>query len=139
MLYGEYSHNLDAKGRVTVPAKFREDLGDCFYICKGTDECIFVLSEEAYKTMMEKIVALPAEKSIPLTRKFSSGTCDVEPDKQGRILIPQNLRDYAGLTKEVTIIGSVNRAEIWDSAKWKAYNDALTDEVTQEALKEVVL
>lgn len=123
MLLGEYSHNLDAKGRVSVPAKFREDLGHTFIVTKGLDNCLFAYSKEEWETFEEKL------KNLPLTnmnarnfiRFFFSGATECEIDKQGRINIPQNLREYASLSKDVYIIGVSTRVEIWDKEKWDNY------------------
>ena len=115
MLIGQYQHNIDAKNRVIVPAKFREDLGERFYVTKGLDGCLFVLSEAGWKRLQDKIVAMPMSKARQLQRFFFSGAAEVEPDKQGRILIPQPLRDYASIEKDVTFIGTGDRAEIWST------------------------
>lgn len=134
MLIGEYQHNIDAKGRVIVPAKFREDLGEHFYVTKGLDGCLFVLSPIEWQRLQEKIMAMPISKARGLQRFFFSGAAEAEPDKQGRILIPQKLRDYAHLTKDITIIGASTRAEIWDSATWESFNSSLTQESIEEAM-----
>lgn len=137
MLIGEYQHNIDLKGRVIVPSKFREDLGDCFYVTKGLDGCLFVLSAEGWKSLQEKVSAMPVSKARGLQRFFFSGAVEAEPDKQGRILIPQNLRTYASLDRDVTFIGTSNRAEIWDTAKWNAFNASLTQDTIAEAMDEL--
>ncbi len=134
MLMGEYQHNMDLKGRVTVPSKFREDLGDKFYVSKGLDGCLFVLSSEQWERLVEKLAALPMAQGKKIQRYFFSGAVEVEPDKQGRILLPQNLRDHAGLEKDVTVIGAATRAEIWDTARWNAYNDSQTDEEVEASM-----
>lgn len=134
MLIGEYQHNMDLKGRVTVPSKFREDLGDKFYVTKGLDGCLFIQSAAEWDRLVEKITAIPISKGREIQRHFFSGATEVEPDKQGRILIPQSLRDYAKLDKDVTVIGSANRAEIWDTARWKAYMENQTDEVVEASM-----
>lgn len=134
MLIGEYQHNIDPKGRVIVPSKFREDLGERFYITKGLDGCLFVLSPAGWDKLQEKVGTMPVSKARGLQRFFFSGAAEAEPDKQGRILIPQNLRDYAGLTKDVTFIGASSRAEIWDSARWNEFNSTLTQESIAEAM-----
>lgn len=139
MLIGEYQHNIDAKGRVIVPSKFREDLGECFYIAKGLDHCLFVFSPEEWARLQEKVRAMPISKARGLQRFFFSGAAEVVPDKQGRILIPQILRDHAGLTKDVTFIGASNRAEIWNTAAWNAFNDSLTEDSIAEAMDELEL
>ncbi len=137
MLIGEYQHNIDVKNRVIVPAKFREDLGKCFYITKGLDGCLFVLSSDGWEQLQAKIAAMPISKSRSLQRFFFAGAAEVEPDKQGRILIPQNLREYAGLEKDVTFIGTSARAEIWSTEKWNQINGALTQETIAEAMDEL--
>ena len=134
MLIGEYQHNIDAKGRVIVPVKFREDLGERFYVTKGLDGCLFVLSAAEWKRLQDKIQAMPISKSRGLQRFFFSGAAEVETDKQGRILLPQQLREHAGLTKDVTFIGTSSRAEIWDSARWSEVNAELTEESIAEAM-----
>lgn len=134
MLIGEYQHNIDTKGRVIVPARFREDLGEHFYITKGLDGCLFVLSPEEWTRLQDKVKAMPISKARGLQRFFFSGAAEVEPDKQGRILIPQVLRDHAQLTKDVTFIGTSSRAEIWDSKRWNDFNSTLTEESIAEAM-----
>ena len=134
MLIGEYQHNIDSKGRVIVPSKFREDLGECFYVTKGLDGCLFVLSPEEWARLQEKIKAMPISKSRGLQRFFFSGAAEVQPDKQGRILLPQTLREYAKLSHDVTVIGASTRAEIWDSARWEEFNSTLTEDSIAEAM-----
>jgi len=124
MLMGEYSHTIDTKGRVIVPSKFRESLGEVFIVTKGLDGCLFGYPESEWKTIEEKF------RNIPLTtkdaRKFSrfffAGACDCEFDKQGRILLPQVLREHADLKKDVVIVGVMNRIEIWDKDRWNECN-----------------
>ena len=128
MLTGEYQHNMDLKGRVTIPSKFRDDLGDKFYVCKGLDGCLFVLSQEQWDRLVEKVAAIPLAQGKAIQRYFFSGAAEVEPDKQGRVLIPQNLRDHAGLEKDVTVIGVGATAEIWDSERWNAFNESMSSE-----------
>ena len=134
MLIGQYQHNIDAKNRVIVPAKFREDLGERFYVTKGLDGCLFVLSEEGWKRLQDKIVAMPMSKARQLQRFFFSGAAEVEPDKQGRILIPQPLRDYASIEIDVTFIGTGDRAEIWCTECWTQVNDNLSEDSIAEAM-----
>ncbi len=134
MLIGEYQHNIDPKGRVIVPSRFREDLGERFYITKGLDGCLFVLSSEEWSRLQEKISAMPVSKARGLQRFFFSGAVEAEPDKQGRVLVPQPLREYAGLVKGVTFIGASSRAEIWDSARWDAFNSTLTQDSIAQAM-----
>ena len=134
MLIGEYQHNIDLKGRVAVPAKFRDDLGALFYITKGLDNCLFVLPQDEWNRMIDKIKTLPISKARGLQRFFFSGAAEVVPDKQGRILIPTQLREHAKLDKEVTFIGTSSRVEIWNSSKWAEFNSELTQENIEEAM-----
>lgn len=134
MLIGEYQHNIDAKGRVAVPARFRDDLGALFYITKGLDNCLFVLPQDEWDRLVEKIKTLPISKARGLQRFFFSGAAEAIPDKQGRILIPQQLREHAQLDKEITFIGTSSRVEIWNSSKWSDFNAELTQESIAEAM-----
>ncbi len=134
MLIGEYQHNIDLKGRVAVPARFRDDLGALFYITKGLDNCLFVLPQDEWSRLVEKIKTMPISKARGLQRFFFSGAAEVVPDKQGRILIPQQLREHAELDKEVTFIGTSSRVEIWNSNKWAEFNCVLTQDSIAEAM-----
>ena len=134
MLIGEYQHNIDPKGRVAVPTKFRDDLGTLFYITKGLDGCLFVLQQSEWMRLEDKVRTMPISKARTIQRFFFSGAAEVQPDKQGRILIPQKLREHACLKKEVTFIGTANRVEIWDSAKWNSFNSSITEENIEEAM-----
>lgn len=133
MLSGTYVHNVDAKGRIIMPARLREDLGEGCVISKGYEGCLCIYSKDEWAKFMEGLVAkMPEEKAKArkLVRLFSAGAMDCDVDKQGRVLIPPILREGAGIEKEVTIIGNVNKVEIWDSARWAAYNsedDSLED------------
>ena len=137
MLIGEYRHSLDPKGRVNFPAKLREDLGDSFIICKGLDNCLYVYRMSEWDKLVEKTSALPSSKARTIQRFFFASAVCCEPDKQGRVLIPQTLRDYAGLTGEIAVIGVSTRAEIWDSARWDEANAALTSESAAETMEEL--
>lgn len=123
MFMGEYQHNLDAKGRIIVPAKFRDGLGEKFVLTRGLDQCLFVYPLEEWKILENKLKQLPLTKkdARKFTRFFLSGASECEIDKQGRISIPQSLRTYADLSKACTIIGVSNRLEIWDEAVWQEY------------------
>lgn len=123
MLLGEYSHTLDEKGRVSIPAKFREDLGTSFIVTKGLDNCLFVYSKSEWSTFENKLKTLPLTNpnARNFVRFFFSGATECELDKQGRINIPQNLRDYALLKKDACIVGVSTRVEIWDKEKWNSY------------------
>ena len=109
MFIGEYNHNIDSKGRVILPAKFRDILGDCFYITKGNDGCLFY---------------------------YTSGAMECVPDNNGRITLSQTLREFAGLEKEIVSIGCNDRAEIWSREKWKEYNSDPVDESLFEDMAE---
>ena len=124
MFYGEYQHSVDPKGRVIVPSKFREGLGEKFILTKGLDNCLFAYSSDEWSNLETKIKSLPfTDKDVrAFARFFFAGACECELDKQGRILIPQNLREYAGLEKDISIIGVSTRVEIWDKNKWENYS-----------------
>ncbi|MBQ1237164.1 MAG: division/cell wall cluster transcriptional repressor MraZ [Oscillospiraceae bacterium] len=137
MLIGEYAHTLDVKGRVNFPAKLLTDLGDRFILSKGLDGCLFVYSAEEWGNLERKIKELPLSKSRPLQRYFFAGAAEVEVDKQGRIVIPQKLREHAGLEKDVMIIGASSRAEIWDKERWNLSCEELTAETIESAMEEL--
>ena len=126
MLIGEYEHSLDVKGRLIMPVKLREDIGENFIITKGLDGCLFGFSKNEWTNFEEKL------KSLPLTNKnardfvrfFLSGAVECEIDKQGRFLVASNLREYASMEKEVVIIGVGTRIEFWSKDKWKKYNSS---------------
>ena len=117
---GEYNYTIDAKGRLPLPPKFRERLGAVCYVAKGFDECLYVYAEEDWEAFSAKLRSLPVmdTKLRKFVRSFLAGTHEVEPDKQGRILIPQLQRERASLEKEVVVAGVGDRVEIWDKAKW---------------------
>ncbi len=124
MLIGEYEHSLDVKGRLIMPAKLREDIGDKFIVTKGLDGCLFGFSQKEWNNFEEKLKTLPLtnKNARDFVRFFLSGAIECEIDKQGRFLIASNLREYAELDKEVMITGVGTRIEIWDREKWKKYN-----------------
>ena len=125
MFIGEYQHNLDTKGRITMPSKFREELGNTFYITKGMDGCLFVFPEAEWIEMDKKINALRLSRKDArgIARLFYAGAIDVSLDKMGRVLLPGHLRQYASLEKEAIIIGVSSRVEIWDKDRWQSYNN----------------
>ncbi|NLM50254.1 MAG: division/cell wall cluster transcriptional repressor MraZ [Clostridiaceae bacterium] len=125
MLAGEYRHSVDAKGRIIMPSKFREELGESFVVTKGFEGCLVAYSNEEWEKFVEKLRTLPEnQKNVRrLLRILLSGASTVEVDKQGRLLLPQNLREAANITKEVTIIGVLNKVEIWDSEAWQRYTE----------------
>ena len=120
---GEYQHSVDAKGRLIVPAKFREQLGENFVITRGLDQCLFGYTMDEWEKIEEKLKELPVTKkdARAFTRFFFSGASEVELDKQGRINIPSPLLSYAKLTKECVILGVSNRFEIWSKDAWEEY------------------
>lgn len=137
MLLGEYNHNIDDKGRVSVPSKFREELGTSFIVTKGLDNCLFAYSKDEWVKFEEKLKSLPLTNSNArnFIRFFFSGATECEMDKLGRINIPQSLREYATLDKEVSIIGVSTRVEIWNREKWNNYTSEENmdlDEITAQ-------
>ena len=124
MLIGEYEHSLDVKGRLIMPAKLREDMGEKFIITKGLDGCLFGFSQTEWSNFEEKLKTLPLtnKNARDFVRFFLSGAIECEVDKQGRFLIASNLREYANMEKDVVIIGVGTRLEIWNKEKWKQYN-----------------
>ncbi|MDR0922666.1 MAG: division/cell wall cluster transcriptional repressor MraZ [Lactobacillales bacterium] len=123
MFMGEFQHNIDTKGRLIVPAKFREQLGEKFVVTRGLDGCLFGYPMDAWKEFTEKSQDLPLAKADArkFTRFFFSAASDSELDKQGRINIPATLRKYANLSKGCVIVGVNNRIEIWDEERWEEY------------------
>lgn len=117
---GEYNHTIDQKGRVIVPAKFRESLGDEFVVTKGLDGCLFVYDSDEWSSFEEKLKELPItnKDARSFVRFFLAGATTVEVDKQGRILLPGVLREFAELTKDVVLIGVASRVEIWSKERW---------------------
>ena len=114
---GQYAHNIDAKGRLFIPARLREELGQTFHVTVGLDHCLSIYSDESWAAFTDKVRALPYSKAKALRPLFANAV-DCEPDAQGRILIPAKLREYADLQKEVVVIGSFDRAEIWNAERW---------------------
>ncbi len=123
MFMGEYHHTIDEKGRMIIPAKFREELGLNFIITRGLDKCLFVYPESEWKNLEEKLKGLPFTKkdARAFTRFFFSGASECELDKQGRVNVSPPLRQYAQLEKECVVIGVSNRVEIWSKATWEEY------------------
>ena len=134
---GEYQHTVDTKGRLFIPAKLREELGDSFVVTKGLDQCLFLYPQNAWEQLEQKIRQLPMSKSRNLQRFFLSSAADVTVDKQGRIVVPPVLRAYAKLDHDVTIIGVLERAEIWDREIWDAYNTQLDTASIALAMEEL--
>ena len=135
LLMGEYYHTVDPKGRLILPAKLRDELGENFIITKGLDNCLFVYPKEEWKILEIKLKQLPMAKAEAraFVRFFFSGAAELELDKNGRILLPLSLREYANLDKDVIIIGVSNRVEIWSKSEWNNYNDKVAPMVAEIA------
>jgi len=123
MFIGEYSHNLDDKGRLAIPAKFRVILKKGAVVTKGLDNCLFLYSQEQFKKIATRFAALPINqaKARAFTRHLLAGAMDVEFDNQGRITLPEYLRQFSGLKKKIIVAGLYNHLEIWDAAAWNKY------------------
>ncbi len=121
MFMGEYNHTIDAKGRIIVPSKFREILGDEFVVTKGLDGCLFVYDNHEWAAFEEQLKALPItnKDARAFVRFFLAGAASVEVDKQGRILLPGSLREFASLQKDAVLIGVGSRIEIWSRERWE--------------------
>ena len=137
-MIGTYYHNIDVKGRMNFPTKLRECLGTPFFITKGIDQvCLTVYAQEEWDRLAAKVAAMPESKGGIIKRWIFSGAAEVTPNKQGRILIPQNLRQFAGLEKDVVVIGANNKAEIWEKSRWEALNDAMNREELLSVMEEL--
>ncbi|MFA5100084.1 MAG: division/cell wall cluster transcriptional repressor MraZ [Candidatus Omnitrophota bacterium] len=127
MFYGEFFHSIDRKGRLILPSKFREvakgNFVEKFFVTRGLDTCLFMFSEEEWRSQESKFKAMPFTKQEArvFNRLYFSGAVDVVPDRQGRILLPQFQKDYAQIKKEVVVVGVSNRIEIWSVEKWKEF------------------
>ena len=134
---GEYQHSLDSKGRLFIPAKLRDELGEVFYITVSMDRCLCVYSAESWQSFSEKIGAMPYVKQRRMRPLFAhAAKCEL--DSQGRTIIPQQLRAYASLTKNVTVVGCNNHAELWDSDAWReVYESESTPENIAAAMEEL--
>ncbi|AMC00689.1 cell division protein MraZ [Aerococcus viridans] len=129
MLMGEFQHNIDAKGRIIIPAKLREDLGAKFVITRGLDGCVFGYPLDNWEKIQEKLKQLPLAKkeARAFTRFFYSAAAEVEIDKQGRINVPSTLVDYANLEKECLVLGVSDRIEIWSKARWESVSSEIEE------------
>ena len=127
---GTYEHSIDAKGRLFIPAKLREELGVTFYLAMGVDECLAIYPQETWNRFTEKFASLPMSQSAAMRPLFANAS-KCELDSQGRIVIPQKLRKYAGLEKDAVIIGVNDRAEIWSAETWNAREE---EEMTPEKM-----
>ncbi len=122
MFIGEYQHSMDAKGRMFVPSKFRDDLGDTFIVTLGLDNCLFVFPQEEFERLKARLdaISITNKDARTFARFFFARASECEMDKQGRVMIPNNLREYAGLTKDVTVVGVSNRVELWNTENWES-------------------
>ena len=137
MFLGEYKHSLDNKGRAAIPAKFRAELSTGAIITRGLDFCLFVFPSKSWESLAGKLTALPLAQanSRAFARLMLAGAADAELDAQGRVLIPEYLRKYADLKKEVVIAGLYNRLEIWDKDRWEEYKkktEGASDEISEK-------
>jgi MraZ protein len=133
MLIGEFKHNLDQKGRVSIPAKFRQKFAEGLILTRGIDQCVFGFPKPEWEKVVNKITNLPLSQANAraFARLMLSGAFEAEIDNQGRVLIPEVLRKYAHLEKKVVIVGMHNRIEIWDEKKWEEYKKQ-SEENSQE-------
>ncbi len=129
MFIGEYNHTIDTKGRLIVPSKFRESLGDNFVVTKGLDGCLFVFPSEEWNVFAQKLRELPLTKkdARKFSRFFLASAAQCEVDRQGRILLPAVLREFAGLDKDAVLVGISSRIEIWSKENWDKINDVDVD------------
>ena len=137
MFIGEYQHSIDLKKRMAVPSKFRGGLGNKVVVTRGLDKCLFVYPLKTWEELAEKLGSLPMGEAATrsFVRLMLAGATDVEIDKQGRILIPDYLKEYAGMKKNVVVAGLYNRLEVWDEIKWKTYKNKAekdTDEIAEQ-------
>lgn len=127
MFYGEYVHSIDRKGRLVLPSKFREvakgNFIERFFVTRGLDKCLFMFAEEEWRTQEQKFKSIPftRQESRIFNRLYFSGAMDVVPDGQGRILLPQYLKDFAEIKRDVVVVGVSNRVEIWSAEKWQEF------------------
>ncbi len=137
MFMGEYNHTIDSKGRIIIPARFRDELGEEFVITQGLDGCLFLYPQKDWQEFAAKLSALPGNKDArQLQRYFLAGAVFCEPDKQGRILIPAKLRENAALEKDIVFVGVLNKIEIWSRERWENNNnydnmDAIAEQMSQ--------
>lgn len=137
MFIGEYFHTIDNKKRLAVPVKFRKDLGKKAVLTRGLDNCLYLYPLKEWEKMAEKLARLPISRSDSraFSRLMLAGAMDIDLDGLGRVLIPDYLKDYAGLKKKAVIAGLYNRIEIWDEDKWQAYKKQTTKEAEKIAEK----
>jgi MraZ protein len=137
MFIGEYQHNLDSKGRIAIPVKFRREIGTGAIITRGLDHCLFVFSAKEWEMLAQKLNAMPFAKSDAraFARLMLAGAMEADIDKQGRVLIPDYLRNYSALKKQVIVAGVYSRLEIWDLESWRQYKSKIEssgDEIAEK-------
>lgn len=137
MFLGEFKHNLDLKGRLAIPVKFRSALNAGAVITRGLDKCLFLFPQKEWEVLASKLMNLPLSQSgsRAFVRLMLSGASDVEFDAQGRILIPESLRSYAGLSKKAVVTGLYNRIEVWNEEEWEKYKsktESASDEIAEK-------
>ncbi|MGN0708205.1 MAG: division/cell wall cluster transcriptional repressor MraZ [Faecalibacterium sp.] len=137
MFFGRFDYTIDAKGRLNFPARFRDGMGGSFVVMEWIDRCLFALPMSEVERLSEKLGADELMDSWEITGDLFSTACEVAPDKQGRILLPAELRAYAGLEKDVTIIGNRTHVELWATAVWNARRAAITNEERARRLREL--
>lgn len=136
MFIGEYRHNIDAKGRLMLPVKFREKLGEEFIFSRGLDKCVCIYPVEEWKNFTAKIEELPVARERHVRRYFFSGACEGSPDAQGRVTITQTHREFANLKKEVVIVGNCTHLEIWAADEWDNEQQKVTNvDVIQDLIE----
>jgi MraZ protein len=137
MFMGEYQHSLDEKGRLIIPAKFRDGLGASFVLTRGLDHCLFVYPRSEWESLEAKLKSLPFTRADAraFSRFFFSGATECELDKQGRIIVPSHLREYAKLNRDAVVIGVSNRVEIWGKEEWESYTASSADNFAEIAEK----
>lgn len=136
MLTGEYFHSIDAKGRMNFPSKLRDELGEQFYVTSWFDDCLAVFSKDEFEKICEKLTALGTAQTRVASRRMGGNATMVEPDKQGRILIPASLREKAGIQGEVAVVGVLTRAEIWDKDRWITMDNSMDAESFEQNMLE---
>lgn len=137
-LMGTYNHTMDVKGRMALPNKLREQLGLGFVITIGLEGCLYVYSAEEWEKFTMKLRSLTGAIAKQAIRKYAANAVIPDADKQGRVLIPQNLREHAGLEHDVTVIGNLDRVEIWDTARYEENNAKYSDEEMAAALEALI-
>ena len=135
MFFGRFDYQMDAKGRMGFPPRFRENMGGSFVVMEWVDHCLFALPMEEVEKLADRMAGSELMDSWDATGQLFSTMFEVEPDKQGRILIPESLRSYAGLTGSVTVIGNRNHAEIWDTETWDSRHQAMTNQQRKEKMR----